>query len=202
MSAHVGDGTLVFVVDDNNLISVLGKFSDVNSHAHDGWVVEWGTNLRDRGLKHVWEWSSEAGGSLFTDGEDGGLGSVEVWGHLLDVSDDGGVNGTTESLIGGNWDNDSNWIRTFLTLLSLHELITFENHINCVAAELSTSLESTKILLHLGGGHHLHSLGNLLNRVNGLHSNSECLLRDGKISMLDSGEVHHSWLGASLEDGF
>jgi hypothetical protein len=70
VSWHVGDSGHELVVDNGDLISILGHGGDVNSHSHNSWVVVRSSNLGDRGLQEVWEWSHHCGGSFISNRED------------------------------------------------------------------------------------------------------------------------------------
>jgi len=168
----------------------------MDSHGHNGWVVVWGTNLRNGGLEKIWETSSQSTGTFISNTEDLALGSVLLINAFLDLSDDGGVGSTAKTFIGGNWNENDCWFIGLSWHFSLHELIAFEDHINSVASEISTRLESHKISLHLRSGNHLHCLGNFTDRTYRLHSNLELFLTDGEVSL---GNWHNSGLSASLE---
>jgi hypothetical protein len=47
--------------------------------------------------------------------------------------------------------------------LSLEVLVALEHHIDGLQAEAFTVFQSAELTSHLGGRHHLHGLGDLLN---------------------------------------
>ena len=185
VSWDVGDGGLELVMNNSDLIGILGHLSDMDGHSHNSGVVVWSSDLGNGNLQKIWEWSHHSNGSFISNGENLHLWpSVWLFNKVLNLSNNSRVNSTTETFIGGNWDNNGSTLSWFSWHLSLHELITFENHIDGLMSEVFTSSKSSEITLHLRSGHHLHCLGNLTNGSYGSHSNFKSLLWDSEASLL------------------
>lgn len=51
MSNNGLDGGLELVIDNSDLVWVVAHSRNMDSHGHNGWVVVWGSDLRDGGLQ-------------------------------------------------------------------------------------------------------------------------------------------------------
>lgn len=159
-----GDDGLEFVINEDNVITIFCGSSEgnlVGEGSSDG-EVHWVKAFTDRGVKAIRERSDEGSSSLFSDNENfvgGSVGSDE----LLDFSDDGRVNTTAQTFVGGNWDNKTllDWeLEVFL----LEITFVGQDVLDVGDTESFAGFESVKIQSHFGSSHHLHGLGDLLDR--------------------------------------
>lgn len=142
LSGDIWNGGLEFVVNNNDFVSILGHLRNMDSHGHNSWVVVRSSNVWNRKLKQIWEWSGQTTFTLFTNGENLGFGSCDIslFHHFLDISNNRRVNSTAKSLIRGDWYDNNRAILWFSRHFSLHKLITLEDHIDSFVSEILTSM--------------------------------------------------------------
>ena len=188
-----GDGRHVLVVEDGDFIVAFTGTHDVLTEGHDGGVVVRSVDLGNTDLEEVRHGALHAIRALLAERENLLLGATSLINVIAHVPDDTRVDSTAHTLVRGEGNDELARVRRSLRGTLLHVSISSEHHVHAVEAELFTSVEANKILLHLGGCHHLHSLGDLTNVVNGLHSLLELLLRSGEVALLSG----HDQLGGS-----
>ena len=184
LSRFIGNSWFKLVVNNNNLIRVVRKGAYVDSHWHNGWVIVGSTDLFDGGSQDVWEWSWKTGRAFCTNWENLALWSVVHMHHgVFHLTDTGWVNSTAQTFIRSDGNECNGWISNITYHLSLHVLITFEQHIDSVAPEFSTIIKSNQILLHLWSRHHFHCLCDFTNWTDRFHSNLQLLFTDSECSL-------------------
>ena len=131
--------------------------------------------MGDCRLENIGEGPSESSAAFLTDREDLEVSTVGTNNHLFDLTDDGRVDSTAETLVRRNRHEECAWVRDLSRHLALQELVGFEDHIEGVAAEVPTTFESGEILLELGSRDHLHCLSDLSDVTDSLHADLQLL---------------------------
>ena len=141
MSCDVWNGGFEFVGNNNNFISILSHLRNMNSHGHNGWIIVWSTNVGDRGLKQIWEWSGQTSSTLITNSENLCFRSdaISSFNVFFNFSNNWRVNSTAKTFIRGDWDDDNSCVLCLCWHFSLHKLITLEDHIDSFITEIFTS---------------------------------------------------------------
>jgi len=138
----ISDSRDELVVENDNLVDVSTRVGDINRHRHDSRVVHRRRAVSNGRLENIGEGPGEASGALVSDGKDLEVGTVASENHLLDLTDDGRVDGTAETLVRRNRNEERARISDVSRHLALQELIGLEHHIKGSAAEVPTALES------------------------------------------------------------
>ena len=182
MCLLVCDGRQEDVMNNDNLVRLVACISDKDSHRHNSRVVHGSGAMRNGSLENVGEWPGETSAALFSNREDLPVSTILADEHLLAFTDDSGVDGTAETLVGSDRDEESLRISDLSRHLTLHEGVGLEDHVQSISAEVLTTLESGEILLELRRRDHLHRLGDLTNVLDRLHTNLKHLLTRTEVS--------------------
>jgi len=141
--------------------SGLDLLSDERSVLEGGLVSAVFFELEDKIFRVL---AGEVDSAFVADGDELLLGSARIVHVVFDFSTDGGMESTAKTSIGGDGDVD-------LLLSSLGAGIDGL----CAHSEGSSRTDLLGRLGELGGGDHLHRLGDLLNVSDGLESDAELL---------------------------
>jgi len=99
MADDRGDGRLVLVVENGDLVAAFRGLHDVFSDGHNSWVVVRRLNFTDADLEQIWEGALHANRTLVTDREDLlPLSSIRI-DVVSHVPDDTRIDGATHTFV-------------------------------------------------------------------------------------------------------